>query len=70
MVESCHIHITDPRIMACRLRNRKSEQYQDIGKIWAFVTCINMTCLAGTVFGNSDTGILGVNPVDGMGLYP
>ena len=29
-----------------------------------------MTCLAGTVFRNSDTGILGVNPADGMGLYP
>jgi len=75
IVESCHIHITDPRIMACRLRDRISEQYQDIGKIlsetsWAFVMCINMTCLTGTVFGGSDYGTVDVNPADGVGLYP
>jgi hypothetical protein len=61
--------------MACRLRDRVSEQYQDIGKIlfeisWAFVTCINMTCLPETVFGSSDYGIVDINPADGVGLYP
>jgi len=61
--------------MVCRLRDRISEQYQDIGKTlsdtsWVFVTCINMMCLTGTVFGSSDYGTVDINPADGVGLYP
>jgi hypothetical protein len=61
--------------MACRLRDRISEQYQDVVKIlskisWVFVMCINMTYLTGTVFGSSDYGIVDINPADCVGLYP
>lgn len=32
--------------------------------------CINTTYVTRTVFGNSDTGIVDVNPTDCVGLYP